>query len=45
MGGAKSPTSYNLSDISYNDETWHSIPYLKKIQKTCKLRDRPLEFC
>ena len=39
-GGAKRPSlTQNLPHISYNDETWHNTPYLKKIQKIYKSRD------
>ena len=31
--------------ISYSDETWHIISYLKKFQKLYESRDTPLEFC
>ena len=43
-GGKEVVTQKNLSYISCNDETWHSYSYLKKIQKTYKSRDTPLEF-
>ena len=36
---------WNLLHISYNDETWYSIPYLKKIQNLYESCDIPLEFC
>ena len=42
--GQKAPLP-TVCQTSCNNETWHSIPYLKKIQKTYKLRDRPLDFC
>ena len=29
----------------HNDETWHSLLYLRKIQKIYRLRDTPLIFC
>ena len=35
----------NASHISYKDETWHSYPLPKKIQKIFKSSDTPLGFC
>ena len=32
-GGQKSPLPYNLSQISYNDETWHSYTLPKEDTK------------
>ena len=46
VGEAKnSPPPWNLSHISYNDETWHSYTLPKKIQTIYNTRDTPLEFC
>ena len=42
--GAKRPPSL-LSHISYNDENWQVIPYVKKTQEICESRDTPFDFC
>ena len=37
-GEVKKPPPYDLSDISYNDKTWHSYTLLKEIPKTIWIR-------
>ena len=46
-GGEKSPTSLNLSHVSYNYVIWHSctLPKKKIYIYIYKSRDSPLEFC
>ena len=39
------PSPWNLSQIFYNDENRHNIPYLKKIKNIYESCDTPLEFC
>ena len=37
-GEVKRPPPYDLSDISYNDKTWHSYTLLKEVPKTIWIR-------
>ena len=37
-GEVKKPPPYDLSDISYNDKTWHSYTLLKEVPKTIWIR-------
>ena len=43
--GGRSPTAENLSDISHNNETWHTYVLPKEDPKIYKSHDTHLEFC
>ena len=44
MAGGGGLEKTKICHTSYNDETWHSYIYLKKIQKIYESRDTPFEF-